>query len=193
MVSDFQAQENNTVHNEGRGSHAFRPAREADLEAISALLVRTWQATYTDILGVDVVHAVTSTWHTPAALAAGLSRPDEVFLVAVAEQARTDTAAAHSVLGTASAKLGVDGVVNLMRLYIDPEAQGQGTGTQLLKAVLAPFDGKATSVMLEVEPQNTGAIAFYERHGFTATGSGTDCGGFGAALAHTIMSRPLPL
>lgn len=166
-----------------------RAANQDDLHEVSRLLIHTWEETYTDILGAEMVKAVTSRWHTPEALSAGLQRDDGTFLVAID---KPKTSSEHRIVGTASVRLGPERVLNLLRLYVHPEHQGQGIGATLMAAALAPYDGKADELLLEVEPRNTRAVQFYEARGFQSVGTGTDCGGFGAALPHLIMSRPLP-
>ncbi len=48
-----------------------------------------------------------------------------------------------------------------------------------------------SSILLEVEPRNAGAIAFYRRHGFVDHGHTGDCGGSGDRIAALIMRRSL--
>ena len=137
-------------------TYSIRPATEADLPAVRALLQATWHATYDPIFGAEQVAAISAQWHALDALRADLRSPRSVFLVA-----RDGT----SILGTASARNLTSGDVTLGRLYVLPTAQGYGIGTALLDAVLAAFDD-VRRVTLDVEPRNFGAIAFYEHHGF---------------------------
>ncbi len=51
----------------------------------------------------------------------------------------------------------------LMHLYVRPDRQGQGIGAALLDAAKAQSPG---GLSLWVFQPNTGAIRFYERHGF---------------------------
>jgi ribosomal protein S18 acetylase RimI-like enzyme len=51
----------------------------------------------------------------------------------------------------------------LEKLYVDPEAQNRGVGTALLDQAKALRPG---GFVLWVFQKNTGAIRFYERHGF---------------------------
>jgi ribosomal protein S18 acetylase RimI-like enzyme len=51
----------------------------------------------------------------------------------------------------------------LEKLYVDPEAQNRGVGTVLLDQAKAL---RPDGLVLWVFQKNTGAIRFYERHGF---------------------------
>lgn len=53
---------------------------------------------------------------------------------------------------------------------VEPDFQGQGAGTALLRMLLARADELLAPVFLEVRTDNTSAIALYERHGFTRVG-----------------------
>jgi ribosomal-protein-alanine N-acetyltransferase len=53
---------------------------------------------------------------------------------------------------------------------VDPDAQGQGIGTALLRMLLARADELLAPVFLEVRTDNAAAIALYERHGFARVG-----------------------
>lgn len=164
----------------------IRPATLDDLPAISALLGATWHATYDGIYGVDRVADLTSRWHSVDSLAKGLDRPGNQFLVAV-DGAR--------IVGTLSLGLACGGGLKLDRLYVLPDAQGQGIGSRLLDAALAASP-LSDSITLEVEPANTQVVRFYERQGFAITGKSSDCNGSGDAISALIMTRrltgPLP-
>lgn len=58
----------------------------------------------------------------------------------------------------------------LNHLYLDPAHQGQGIG----EALLAKAKHRRRELRLHVFEQNTGAHAFYARHGFTVVGGGSD-------------------
>ena len=57
-------------------------------------------------------------------------------------------------------------IVLLEELYIRPEYQGQGLGTQALTFVKEQYRNRAVEIQLEVMPQNKGAIRLYRRHGY---------------------------
>ena len=59
----------------------------------------------------------------------------------------------------------------VLNLAVGAKHRRKGQGTALLAAALDMFASTGgTSVYLEVRESNTGAIAFYERHGFAQTG-----------------------
>ncbi len=161
----------------------IRPATPADLPAIRDCLVATWHATYDHIDGPEAVTRVTDVWHAVDVLARQLDQPGYCFQLA--------ETATGQVVATSLAMLQSDGVtVALSRLYILPAYQRVGLGSRLLRATLAPFPG-AKVVSLEVAPENTAAIAFYERHGFTQVAETQNCGNPGSGIAALIYQKML--
>lgn len=160
----------------------IRPCEQSDLEAVSKLLTETWHATYDNIYGPDRVADITSRWHSVAALEANLALPNGTFLVAVRD---------GRILGTAFARFEADAkLIRCDRIYVHPDAQGSGMGYALLGETILRA-GPADRICLEVEPDNHGAIKFYERAGFRTAGRGTNCGGQGDGIEHLIMERTL--
>lgn len=165
------------------GNVIIRPVATVDLAELSALLVETWHATYDTLYGAARVTGITERWHAVEALLAGLQRLESIDLVAVEQGA---------LLGTACCSWEGE-VAKLHRLYVRPVAQGRRIGGQLLERVVGDLRRSPgiSSILLEVEPRNAGAIAFYRRHGFVDHGHTGDCGGSGDRIAALIMRRSL--
>jgi ribosomal protein S18 acetylase RimI-like enzyme len=159
-----------------------RTAGEGDLEAVRALLVETWHATYDAIYGTERVTEITDSWHSIDALRRRLTRPNSEFLVADDGE---------RIAGMAFAAADKDGkTVMLYQLYVLPAYQGHGIGGALLDEVLGDFPD-AEAVRLEVEEQNIHAIAFYRTYGFEQTGRTGACGVAGSGMPALILERPL--
>ena len=163
----------------------IRKAEAADLEALRDLLIETWHATYDPIYGAARVDEITGRWHSVEALALSLARPATIDLVSVE---------GGFLIGTACCAWAAD-AANLHRLYVRPAAQGRGVGSRLLAAVIGELRRQpaVTSLKLEVEPKNAGAIGFYRRHGFTEAGRTADCGRSGDAIPALVMTRALTI
>lgn len=101
----------------------------------------------TDLFGPDA-------WDEEALLAE-LDGPGRRFVVAATER----------VLGYAVSR-SIGDVVDLQRIGVARSAQRAGTATALLDDLLR-HPGDADRMMLEVSADNTDALAFYERRGFT--------------------------
>ena len=138
-----------------------RTAGDRDLAAIRALLVETWHATYDAIYGAAKVTEITDEWHSIASLKTMLSRPNSEFLVADDGKRIGGVAFAESIGGGE--------LVVLKQLYVLPGLQGRGIGGMLLDEIIESFP-EARAIRLEVEGQNTRAIAFYEANGFVLSG-----------------------
>ncbi len=158
-----------------------RTAGDRDLAAIRALLVETWHATYDAIYGTERVTEITDKWHSIASLKTRLTRPNSEFLVADDGKRIGGVAFAESVDG--------GGSVVLKHLYVLPSLQGRGIGGMLLDEVIDSFP-EAHAIRLEVDEQNTRAIAFYEANGFVRSADvGEHAGASGKPTL--VYRRPL--
>lgn len=159
-----------------------RTASRRDVEAIRTLLVETWHATYDAIYGAEKVDAISNEWHSAAALAARVDRPNTEFLVADDGSAIGGVAFAELADG--------DKIVMLRQLYVRPDHQGHGIGSMLLDEIESCFSG-AKTLRLEVEEANGKAVAFYLSHGFAKTGGTENCGAEDSAIPAAIYERPI--
>lgn len=160
-----------------------RTASERDLEAVRALLVETWHATYDAIYGAAKVTEITDDWHSVTALKARLGKPNSEFVVA--DDGRT-------IGGMAFASNSDEGrTLNLHQLYIAPSRQGGGIGSMLLAEIIDSFP-EARRIRLEVEEANGAAVAFYEARGFRCVGRTENCGQDQSGIPALIYERELP-
>ncbi|THF58372.1 GNAT family N-acetyltransferase [Ollibium composti] len=157
-----------------------RTAGERDLEAIRALLVETWHATYDTIYGAAKVTEITGEWHSLARLKTRLVEPNSEFLVADDGEALAGVAFARAESKS----------VKLHQLYVRPAMQGRGVGGMLLDEIGGCFP-EADKITLEVEPANERAVAFYVAQGFVKTGTVNDCGRQGFGIAANVYERPI--
>ncbi|MFC4626208.1 GNAT family N-acetyltransferase [Daeguia caeni] len=159
-----------------------RSASEADLPAVHDLLVATWRATFDDILGREIVDAVTGHWHSIERLKANLSKPYSEFLVADNGNGVIE--------GMAFACQTDADYASLHQLYVAPQAQVHGIGTMLLaEAEMAFPDVK--SMRLEVIERNVRAVRFYERKGYQRIGRNEDWGDPTCREPVLIMEKPI--
>jgi ribosomal-protein-alanine N-acetyltransferase len=63
-----------------------------------------------------------------------------------------------------------DAETSVHTIGVDPEWQGRGVGTALLRTLLSIADERAAPVFLEVRTDNEPAIRLYESHGFVRLG-----------------------
>ncbi|WP_427917456.1 GNAT family N-acetyltransferase [Streptomyces sp. cg40] len=91
---------------------------------------------------------------------------DDVVLLALSES---------TPVGCLVVTAPVDGRSEIKRLWTDPAFRGRGIASALLRAALAhAAESDAGTVRLSVWKWRTGAIALYERFGFTVTESWDD-------------------
>jgi ribosomal protein S18 acetylase RimI-like enzyme len=159
-----------------------RTAQERDIEAVRALLVETWHATYDAIYGAEKVTEITDSWHSVASLRRRLTRPNSEFLVA-------DDGKRIGGMAYAEANASGD-MVMLRQLYVLPALHGRGIGGMLLDEIIESFS-EAMRVRLEVEEQNVKAVAFYQAHGFAQTGRTANCGADQSGIPALIYEMPL--
>lgn len=59
--------------------------------------------------------------------------------------------------------------IQLEKLYLLPDVQGRGVGSQVLRDLLQAAERQQKTLRLRVLEVNTSARRFYERHGFVVT------------------------
>ncbi len=153
----------------------------ADVDAVAALIHRSWVATYAPLMGADRAAAESAVRHRPEQIADSLVRSHSESFVA--------EAANGSIVGYAHAIV-VKGALWLDRLHVVPARQGTGLAANLMHAVMVNYLGEP-AISLEVIKGNDRAMRFYEREGFVVTGETAACGGIGG-VASLIMRKPLP-
>jgi ribosomal protein S18 acetylase RimI-like enzyme len=157
-----------------------RTAGERDLDAIRALLVETWHATYDAIYRPAKVSEISDEWHSIAALKRRLIVPNSDFLVADDGK---------RLGGVAYAEAEADGkTVKLHQLYVLPAMQGRGIGGMLLDEIVESFPD-ADLFRLEVEEANEKAIGFYLSQRFLQVGRTANCGRADSGLPALIFER----
>lgn len=158
-----------------------RTALESDLKRVGTLLTETFHATYDGFYGAAKVAELDAAWNSQAALKAMVSRPHSEFLVADDGK---------RLGGMAFAAMDGESVVHLHKLYVHPNAKRQGVGRDLFAEIEGCFPA-ATRLRVEVEPQNTDAIAFYTAHGLEEAGRVENCGAGQSGIPALIMEKPL--
>lgn len=139
----------------------FHKAEVKDVAKIKNLLHESWIATYSEIYSPEVIEIVTSVWHSPELLTKQILDPDMFFWVA---------ADGEKIVGMCNAALTQEGkVVNIQKLHVSLRYHRQGIGSRLIREAIKAFP-KASKVDLEVEKQNHGALAFYQKHGYKVVG-----------------------
>lgn len=161
----------------------IRSASEADLPKVSALLGRSWHATYDALHGAEKVGGITASRHSVAALRARLKRPDSEFVVA--DDGDRIGGMAYAAMDRDEAD-----VVVLHQLYVEPDLMGQGIGRDLFAEVETCFPA-AKRMRLEVEPKNERAIRFYAGLGFREVGWTRNCGADQSGIPAMIMEKAL--
>jgi len=137
-------------------------ATPSDADGIASLLGASWRATYGSFLTPDELSTLAEEWHHPDRLRRQMSNPGVGFLLA-----RTDT---RVLVGVATVKRSDDGTtVSVLRLYVLPDYQGQGIGSQLLDRALAAFPN-AQRIELQVAEGNPSGLSFWTKRGFRACG-----------------------
>jgi ribosomal protein S18 acetylase RimI-like enzyme len=160
-----------------------RSASQADLAKVSALLGRSWHATYDALYGAEKVAEITGAWHSLESLKRRLTRPDSEFVVA--DDGRRIGGMAYAAMDKDETD-----VVHLHQLYVDPDLMGQGIGRDLFAEVETCFP-TAKRMRLEVEPKNERAVRFYTGLGFNEVGWTKNCGSNQSGIPAMIMEKTL--
>lgn len=139
----------------------YSKATLADIPQIQKLLLESWLRTYVEVFSPLQIKLISSQWHSPELLTSQINDPLTIFLVAVEN---------HQIVGVGNGSISSDGtILNIQRLHVDQNYQGQGIGSLLMAKMMASFP-RAIKVELEVEEKNQNAIQFYQKIGFQKNG-----------------------
>lgn len=160
-----------------------RTASESDLVKVSALLGETWHATYDALYGADKVSQITARWHAVPALKSRLERKDAEFVVA-------DNGKELAGMGFAAMWKERPKTVLLHQLYVLPRYQRQGIGRDMFAELETCFPD-ANAMLLEVDPRNDAAVAFYAAHGFVKVGEAKHTADDVSGVPLHVYEKPL--
>lgn len=132
---------------------------QEEIPEVKQLLSYVWKDTYGELYPPDIIEKITSVWHDPKALAEQAADPNTFFAVAKEE---------GKIVGLITARKIDDTTAFMGRLYIHPQHQRKGIGSQLMHAVLNHFPSVKV-LRVECEKQNDKACSFYLKQGFKVT------------------------
>ncbi len=142
----------------------IRYATVKDIADIQNLLRITWHHTYDNILGPEKVIAISKLWHSHERLENDITSPDCHFLVM---NDKTE------IFATVYVRYQGNDVI-LGRMYVHPNRQGKGYGSELMQAIISAVQLRhGQRISLTVEPRNQSSIRFYEKFGFKIIGTGS--------------------
>ncbi|MCB5201752.1 GNAT family N-acetyltransferase [Neorhizobium sp. T786] len=161
-----------------------RTASERDIDQLHALLVETFHASYDPFYGAQAVEKMLKAWNSPSAIQARVIKRGAEFLVA-------DSGKAIGGMGYAATYPKMEKTVMLHQLYVRPSCQGEGIGRDIFGEIETCFPDSEI-MRVEVALQNSRAISFYSRLGFTEVDRMEEFGGPASGLPAVVMEKPLP-
>lgn len=138
----------------------IREAEIEDITGIQTVAERTYQDSYEGLMRQETIESVIENWYATVNLEEAIESGDVVYLVAVSQ---------GEVIGYTSYQLdSEDGKADaeLRNIYVDPDFQGEGVGTDLLNSVLDRFPDSVESIGLGVVAGNDKGKSFYRKNGF---------------------------
>jgi GNAT superfamily N-acetyltransferase len=139
-----------------RGPVSVRPATPDDAPAIRDVGMSAWRATYSEILGPDMVERFLAVAYSPDRVALRVER-DDLFVGSVAGG---DPSGVDGFIET----LVEDGHAHIVAFYTRPDTRGMGLGSALLERVIGLYPG--LDISADVLIGNTLGEPFYVARGF---------------------------
>jgi ribosomal protein S18 acetylase RimI-like enzyme len=158
----------------------IRRATEADIPLLGELAQRIWRECYPGIITAEQIEFMLGWMYGEEEIARqlGAGVPWEI-----AEEG-------GEAIGFLSYEMEQDGRVKLHKLYVLPERQRSGFGTQMLAHVMARArDLGAREVWMQVNKNNTQAIAAYKKAGFHIAAEAVFDIGHGFVMDDYLMAR----
>ncbi len=163
----------------------IRTAGERDLDQIRALLVETFHSSYDPLYGAVQVQRMVDGWNSPAAIRSRILKKEGEFLVA--DNGREIGGIGYAAMYPKMAKTAM-----LHQLYVKPSCQGEGIGRDIFAELESCFPA-AEIMRVEVALQNTRALSFYERLGFSEVDRMEEWGAPNSGLPAIILEKRLAL
>lgn len=148
-------------------SATVREASRLNAPTVAQVARESWHGAYDEIVGVETVDDVVDEWYDVDSLENSIEdaadREDATFLVAEdADEYELELVGfAHAGPNPEDAD-----TAELARIYVHPEAWGDGTGRALLKQVERDLGERYDRLRLSVLAENEIGVAFYESTGF---------------------------
>ena len=145
-----------------------RLGRRDDTETLSALAIQVWLHTYATEGISSVIATYVLSEFSPARFAALLSESSSALFVAEHDKNLLGYAV---VRASAACPIPSASGAELATLYVQEPFLGKGVGALLLKHVeLWAMERMRAPIWLKTNSQNSRAIAFYAKHGYTKVG-----------------------
>lgn len=159
-------------------------ATAAELAIVQDLARRIWRRHYPGIISVEQIEYMLDRGYAADALAKFLDSPGAGLVLARLDDVPVGFAAWYRPDEAATTKLD--------KLYVLPECQGRGVGRRLIEHVAAAARADAASTLvLNVNKHNTGAIATYRKCGFATRDEVVVDIGNGFVMDDYVMAKPL--
>lgn len=156
----------------GAPRFSIRRASVDDAEMVASLGARLFAQTYGPTHPEPELSRYLARTFSASLMRDALASPDVTMLVA---EDSTGSALGYSFLRASPASpTGVAGerAVEIVRFYVDTDAQGRGVGAALMRGSLGDAKRRnADAVWLQVWKEAPWAVGFYQRMGFAVVGS----------------------
>lgn len=141
---------------------AIREATVDDIDAIQGVAEQSWTRDYPDVLSRESIEEGLDDWYSEERVRDSIVWARALMLVA--DQDGEIVGFAHATWGTDS------GEGNILRVYVDPDARGEGIGGRLLEETCQTlFEQGVERVKAMVLDANEPGKRFYSEFGFERT------------------------
>lgn len=168
------------------GAVEIRPARQTDLPIVAELARLIWRRCYAGMISEAQIEYMLASRYDPVPLASDVDSGRLAYTLLLVD----GEVVAFSAHGPADDPR----ELKLNQLYVHPDWQGRGLGSQLIEHVssIARALGRA-ALVLTVNRRNARAQAAYRRHGFLVRAEANFDIGQGYVMEDYVMARPLTL